>query len=1208
MRAILNYSRNSSRCAAKPWMAAIVALTLALSASVAGAQKIAVIQTTALGATGGGAEAGSNPVGGTMAVTSGGDAIIGNTYGGQVLLFNRSNGAAPTIVASPSGSHSGAIAVDSQDNLFIGLTYGGGPVVKLPYVNGAYVAYAEPSASTPACTGSDKAECAMKNVTAGSTFPIVSMVFDSNGNLFYGIQNNSSGAGTSGITDPNTIWECNAACLYAAKGTPTKIFQEPAPVAVGTGKAATTAQLTLGGLAVDPWGNVFFTDGAVDSAGNIWFSNLNELPVSGGSYPSTATVLSTNSQASAPGPYVDAITGVTVDSAGTVYFSDLYSGIAAVPNTGAALTSDDVTAGMFLAGTQGFKVLAVTATGDLFGAAYSSAFSGDSMYKTTVNNAWAGSSAVATATSQTNVTLALNDASGCTTAPTVTAMENGTSSSEFSVTLGKCGSAFTGGSTYPVTLNFTPAKAGERMAMLSAADSAKNSGTSTVSGVGNGALVALDPGVWTSFTTGFSSPESISVDGLGNLAIADAGANKVFWIASGTTTLVSIGTGFSNPDATAFDANGNLYIADGNNNQIVEIPNTGGTLNAAAQSVFIADTVTFGGTALNGPSGLAFGPDGVLYISDLKNGRVLTYNPSNGDTAVRVSGLSFPWGLAVDANNTLYVAETGGGKTWVYQDGAAPVSFAPTGITQPWGVAVDGSGSLYISDTASGEIARVPNEGGKLTAADAIVVEGNPKSAYGLALDWAGNLYSTDSAGAAAYAVQRTAGTVAVGPVDDDSTGSASIWVQSAGPAALTLGSPIFTVPTPSTSFFSLAAGSTNGCTSKSGASGTVCDLSATFAPPNDSPAGALAATSTLNSNALNAPAATLSMSGTAVFEDLTAQTITFTPPASPVAYGVKPIALVATGGASGNPVVFSVASGPAIVSGSTLTITGAGTVVVAANQNGNSTYAAAPQVTHNIVVSKAALVIKATNVGVKFGEPLPVFTYTATGFVNGDTKTSLSGKPLETTVAKKGSPVGSYPIVIKAGTLTSAKYTFAFKDGTLTIESLGVTKTPVFKPLPGTFFTTPVTVKITDVTPGAVIYYTTNGHTPTINSAKYKDPIVVKATETIKAIAVAPGHTQSAEATGVFTLKPPTATPSFSLKPGSYATAQHLTLTDTMAGAVIYFTTDGTTPKQVAADKYTAGKKIALAAGTTTTVKAIAVAPNHSASALATGKYTIAK
>ncbi len=81
-------------------------------------------------------------------------------------------------------------------------------------------------------------------------------------------------------------------------------------------------------------------------------------------------------------------------------------------------------------------------------------------------------------------------------------------------------------------------------------------------------------------------------------------------------------------------------------------------------------------------------------------------------------------------------------------------------------------------------------------------------------------------------------------------------------------------------------------------------------------------------------------------------QTISFTAPASPVTPGVSPIALVASGGASGNAVIFSV-TGPATVSGNTLTITGAGTVTVTANQAGNTNYKAATPVAQTIIVNR---------------------------------------------------------------------------------------------------------------------------------------------------------------------------------------------------------------------------------------------------------------
>jgi hypothetical protein len=82
-------------------------------------------------------------------------------------------------------------------------------------------------------------------------------------------------------------------------------------------------------------------------------------------------------------------------------------------------------------------------------------------------------------------------------------------------------------------------------------------------------------------------------------------------------------------------------------------------------------------------------------------------------------------------------------------------------------------------------------------------------------------------------------------------------------------------------------------------------------------------------------------------------QTISFTPIASPVTIGVPPISLSATGGGTLNPVTFSVLSGPGYVSGNWLYVTGVGTIVVAADQAGNSPYSAAPEVTQSVVVNK---------------------------------------------------------------------------------------------------------------------------------------------------------------------------------------------------------------------------------------------------------------
>jgi glucosylceramidase len=159
----------------------------------------------------------------------------------------------------------------------------------------------------------------------------------------------------------------------------------------------------------------------------------------------------------------------------------------------------------------------------------------------------------------------------------------------------------------------------------------------------------------------------------------------------------------------------------------------------------------------------------------------------------------------------------------------------------------------------------------------------------------------------------------------------------------------------------------------------------------------------------------------------------------------------------------------------------------------------------------------------------------------------------------------------------------------------------PTFAPTPGTF-TSAQTVTLADSTAGAAIYYTLDGSTPTTSSKLYSASIAVSATTTIEAIAAASGYSNSAIATGVFTITlPPAATPTFSPAPGTYSSAQSVGLSDATAGAAIYFTTDGSTPT-ASSTLYSAP----IAVSADTTIQAIALAAGFSQSATATGAYVI--
>ena len=79
-------------------------------------------------------------------------------------------------------------------------------------------------------------------------------------------------------------------------------------------------------------------------------------------------------------------------------------------------------------------------------------------------------------------------------------------------------------------------------------------------------------------------------------------------------------------------------------------------------------------------------------------------------------------------------------------------------------------------------------------------------------------------------------------------------------------------------------------------------------------------------------------------------------------------------------------------------------------------------------------------------------------------------------------------------------------------------TATPTFSPPAGTY-SGAQSVMIADATPGATIYYTTNGATPTTASSTYGGAITVSTTETLQAIAVASGYTTSAVGSAAYTI-----------------------------------------------------------------------------------------
>jgi parallel beta-helix repeat protein len=171
-----------------------------------------------------------------------------------------------------------------------------------------------------------------------------------------------------------------------------------------------------------------------------------------------------------------------------------------------------------------------------------------------------------------------------------------------------------------------------------------------------------------------------------------------------------------------------------------------------------------------------------------------------------------------------------------------------------------------------------------------------------------------------------------------------------------------------------------------------------------------------------------------------TSQSISFAP-ISGKTFGDAPFGLAATA-SSGLPVSFAMVSGPATVSGNTVTITGAGTVSIQASQAGNTSFHPAVTVTQSFAVAKAAQAIS-------FG-PLPDKTVSDAPFALAASATS--GLPVAYRVISGPANIsGNMVSVTAAGTVTieasqagNANYnaaTFVAQSFTVRSSGSGVSK-----------------------------------------------------------------------------------------------------------------------------------------------------------------------
>lgn len=314
-----------------------------------------------------------------------------------------------------------------------------------------------------------------------------------------------------------------------------------------------------------------------------------------------------------------------------------------------------------------------------------------------------------------------------------------------------------------------------------------------------------------------NQPEGVSIDGGGNLYIADTANDQIERIDADTGNITTVAAngllGFSGtallsqPTGVLVDPHGNLYIADTGNHRVRFVAMATGIITTIAgnpaDAPFEPTDIGDGGpatqAALDSPIAFALDGDGNLYIADAGDNRVRKISPATGvistvagtgvagysgdNVLATTSELNHPNGIAVDLAGNLYISDSGNNllREVVLSSGmirtVAGVIGASGGyngdnmvatqttLNFPAGIAVDFSGQIYLSDRDNHRIRKVGNDGIVSTVAGngiaGFVGDGGLASAAevdspaGIALDHEGNLYVADSSSNSARVISK---------------------------------------------------------------------------------------------------------------------------------------------------------------------------------------------------------------------------------------------------------------------------------------------------------------------------------------------------------------------------------------------------------------------------------------------------------------------
>jgi DNA-binding beta-propeller fold protein YncE len=199
---------------------------------------------------------------------------------------------------------------------------------------------------------------------------------------------------------------------------------------------------------------------------------------------------------------------------------------------------------------------------------------------------------------------------------------------------------------------------------------------------------------------GVIKPVSLAYNSKGEMLVLDQATCQVKIFASSGVFLYSIGREGSrdgelaNPTDLTVDENDNVYVVDNGNDRVSVFNRVGNFIR------------TIGDGILSSPSCVGISGNSV-YVSDTGNSKIRVFSPKGkllktiGEHGIGSSQFRYPTGFVIDANGILWVADTGNnrilkldGNKQLYSIGLKGVSLWPKGITTT-------NGHIYVSESSS---------------------------------------------------------------------------------------------------------------------------------------------------------------------------------------------------------------------------------------------------------------------------------------------------------------------------------------------------------------------------------------------------------------------------------------------------------------------------------------------------------------------------